>query len=187
MQTAGALRRLMATYLDMLVFCGLSALLVLPVSQSINWTALPGNLDEIVDTVTDPSWLSHASGVLGMWIALWWCYFVSGWGLFGATPGKWAVGLRVVDHRGRYPIGFSRSLLRLVAYMVSSLTFGLGHLLIVTRSDRRALHDMLAGTRVVHKNRRPRTIEESTQKDTDEEGATQTPPPTRKADADDRE
>jgi uncharacterized RDD family membrane protein YckC len=41
----------------------------------------------------------------------------------------------------------------LAAYCVSSVTFEWGHLLMLIRHDRRALHDILAGTRVVRKSR----------------------------------
>ncbi|MCU0234204.1 MAG: hypothetical protein MUE90_09285, partial [Thermoanaerobaculales bacterium] len=40
------------------------------------------------------------------------------------------------------------------AYCVSSLTFEWGHLMMVLRSDRLALHDILAGTRVVKRGQR---------------------------------
>ena len=82
--------------------------------------------------------------ILGLWIALWWCYFAVGWGLVGATIGKRIFGLRIVDHQGRSPIGLSRAFLRLAAYSVSSVTLGMGHLLVVLRPDRRALESFLA-------------------------------------------
>jgi uncharacterized RDD family membrane protein YckC len=148
---AGPIRRLIATHIDMLVFCSVCALLAFPLVRAVDWSSVPVNLDEITNTLSDPSWVNHASGVLGIWIALWLCYFAVGWGLFGATPGKWAAGIKVVDHKGRCPIGLTRGVMRLVAYGVSSITLGLGHLLLVFRSDRRALHDILAGTRVVRR------------------------------------
>jgi uncharacterized RDD family membrane protein YckC len=153
----GPLRRLIATLLDMGIFCGLCALLATPVTRAIHWTALPVNLQEVTDAVSDPTWISHASGVLGMWIALWWCYFAVGWGLFGATPGKRLCGLEIIDHQHRCPIGLTRGVLRLVAYSVSSFTFGIGHLMVVFRPDRCALHDILAGTRVVRRRKGPGT------------------------------
>jgi len=150
---AGIWRRSIATLLDMIVFCALSAALLLPVSRGVDWTSLPTDFDQVARSVSDRGWISHASGVLGIWIAMWWCYFAVGWGLMGGTPGKLMMGLRVVDHRFRYPIGLSRSLLRLVAYTVSSVTLGVGHWLIVFRKDGCALHDLLAGTRVVRRNK----------------------------------
>jgi uncharacterized RDD family membrane protein YckC len=148
---AGLLRRLPATLIDMVLFCGACALMAIPVAQSIDWRSSLSDPALLVDSMSDPSWIAHAAGILGLWIALWWCYFAVGWGLAGATIGKLAFGLRIVDHKGRVPIGLSRAFLRLAAYSVSSVTLGMGHLLIVLRPDRRALHDILAGTWVVKK------------------------------------
>jgi uncharacterized RDD family membrane protein YckC len=151
---AGLLWRLSATILDMAAYCGLCLLIAVPVGRSFDWSAVWGSVDEIARAVSEPTWLGHASSIFGLWIAIWFCYFVVGWGLLGATPGKWAFGLRITDYRQRCPIGPSRALLRLAAYCVSSLTLEWGHLMIVIRNDRRALHDVLAGTRVVRKCRR---------------------------------
>lgn len=153
----GAIRRLLATLADMVLLCSLCAALALPVVSTVDWMALPGRIEEATELLGDKAWIGRVSGVLGMWIALWWCYFVVGWGLLGATPGKWLAGLRVIDHRGRFPIGVSRAVMRLCAYSVSSLTFGLGHLILLFRRDRCALHDLLAGTRVVRRFQPTRT------------------------------
>ena len=151
LQPAGLLRRLPATIIDMVVYCGVCALLAYPVSRDIDWQAAIADPSRFFGSLTDPGWIAHAAGILGLWIALWWCYFAVGWGLLGATVGKWIFRLRIVDHRGRSPIGLSRAFLRLAAYSVSSVTLGMGHLLIVLRPDRRALHDILAGTWVVRR------------------------------------
>ena len=148
----------MATLLDMALYCGLCALLAIPVSRQFDWSAARGGIDNLARAISDNIWLAHASGILGLWIALWWCYFVVGWGLLGATPGKWAMGLRIMDYRQHSPIGPVRAMLRLAAYCVSSVTFEWGHLFILLRTDRRALHDILAGTRVVRKSRRAAPI-----------------------------
>lgn len=142
-------RRVVATLIDMAIFSGITALLLAPLLPTEANVASISTFDRLMSVLKSREWSSHASGSLGIWIALWWSYFVVGWGWAGATPGKWAVGLRVVDHRSRYPIGISRGLLRLVAYIVSSLSLGIGHLLILVRRDHRALHDVLSGTRVI--------------------------------------
>ena len=152
---AGFFRRLAATFVDMIIFCCICALLAYPVSQNIDWPLVLDDPEAFFDSLTEPAIITHAAGILGLWISLWWCYFAVGWGLAGATIGKWICGVRIVDHRGRSPIGLSRAFLRLAAYSVSSVTLGMGHLLIVLRHDRRALHDVLAGTWVV-RGRRPR-------------------------------
>ncbi|MFV2071169.1 MAG: RDD family protein [Thermoanaerobaculales bacterium] len=151
---AGALRRVPATILDIALYVALCALLAVPVSHRFDWSIAGAGIEKVARAATEPSWLGHASGIVGLWIALWWCYFVVGWGLLGATPGKWACGLRIIDHRRHCPIGPVRAVLRLAAYSVSSVTLGWGHLLVILRTDRRALHDILAGTRVVRKPRR---------------------------------
>ncbi len=146
---AGPVRRILATVVDMTVFCALCGAVAWPTIRSIDWAQAWVGIDVLAAEISDPSWSSHAASILGIWIALWWCYFAVGWGVLGATPGKWLLGLRVMDHRGVIPIGVPRALLRMAAYMISSITMGLGHTLVAFRRDHRALHDMLAGTRVV--------------------------------------
>jgi uncharacterized RDD family membrane protein YckC len=153
---AGALRRALATLVDMVVFLGLSAVLLLPVAQRAPLDALGRPLDALSMAASDTAWLGHLAGVLGLWMALWWCYFLVGWGLFGRTPGKFLFRMAVTDEDGRIPIGPARAALRLVAYAASATTLGWGHTLIWLRSDRRALHDLLAGTRVVKRPWFPR-------------------------------
>jgi uncharacterized RDD family membrane protein YckC len=75
-------------------------------------------------------------------------YFVLGHGTTGRTVGKRILGVRVVDEQGA-SIGYIRALARCVATLLAVLPFGLGLALAVLRSDRRGLHDLLAGTRVV--------------------------------------
>ena len=70
-------------------------------------------------------------------------------GTFGATPGKMAVGAKVVGADGS-PAGYGRALRRsLVARLIEILSFYVGYLWILTRPDKRGPHDLLAGTRVV--------------------------------------
>ena len=75
-------------------------------------------------------------------------YFVLGHGTNGQTLGKRLVGVRVVDGAGA-PIGYVRALGRWVATVAAVLPFGIGLAVAVLRRDRRGLHDLLAGTRVV--------------------------------------
>ncbi len=174
LRTAGLLRRLPATIIDMFVFCGVCFLLAYPVCRDIDWQMAIADPSVFLGSLMNPGWLAHAAGILGLWIAFWWCYFAVGWGLLGATVGKWIFGLRVVDHRGRSPIGLSRAFLRLAAYSVSSVTLGMGHLLITLRPDRRALHDLLAGTWVVRRRKATLTAppnDEETDADDDNESS----------------
>ena len=66
----------------------------------------------------------------------------------GQTFGKMAFGVRVVDRAGR-PVTASVALVRALGYLVSVLPFGLGVVWMFFDAERRALHDRLAGTRVL--------------------------------------
>ncbi len=77
-------------------------------------------------------------------------YFVHGWGVVGATPGKRLLGLAVETETGQSPIGVSRAATRFVGYLASGLLLGLGFLMVAATGS--GLHDRLAGTRVVRRD-----------------------------------
>jgi uncharacterized RDD family membrane protein YckC len=66
----------------------------------------------------------------------------------GQTIGKMALSLRVIGDDGR-PLDASGGMLRALGCMLVPITFGLSYLPALFTSDHRALHDRLAGTRVV--------------------------------------
>jgi uncharacterized RDD family membrane protein YckC len=68
------------------------------------------------------------------------------WG--GQTIGKLVVGVWVVADDGG-PLPFGAALLRHFAYHLSLLTLTLGFVIAGLRQDKRALHDLIAGSRVV--------------------------------------
>lgn len=67
----------------------------------------------------------------------------------GRTPGGALLGLRVVARDGT-PLPALRSLVRVVVLPVSASLFGLGYLGVVVGRERRALHDIVAGSTVVY-------------------------------------
>jgi uncharacterized RDD family membrane protein YckC len=67
--------------------------------------------------------------------------------LAGQTIGKMIVGVRVVAGDDGPP-PFGAALLRFGAYFVSAAPFMLGFVMAGLRHDKRALHDLIAGTRV---------------------------------------
>ncbi|HEY7139656.1 MAG TPA: RDD family protein [Methylomirabilota bacterium] len=75
-------------------------------------------------------------------------YFVLSHGTAGQTLGKRFLGVRVTDEGGG-PLGYLRALGRCVATVVAAMPFGIGLAVAGLRRDRRGLHDLLAGTRVV--------------------------------------
>jgi uncharacterized RDD family membrane protein YckC len=77
------------------------------------------------------------------------CYFAFFTAYGGRTPGKMVLGLQVVTASGA-PLSAGRALGRTACYLLSVLTWGLGFLL-AAGPAKRALHDRLAGTRVVRR------------------------------------
>jgi uncharacterized RDD family membrane protein YckC len=78
-------------------------------------------------------------------------YHIYFWGVRGATPGKELLDLRVETEGGASPIGLGRAALRLLGYLLSAASFGVGFLMIALGDG--GLHDRVAGTRVVRGGR----------------------------------
>jgi uncharacterized RDD family membrane protein YckC len=68
-----------------------------------------------------------------------------------ASPGKRLLGLRVTDLQGQR-LSLPRALLRHAAGLLSWLTLNLGHALAALPPHKRALHDWIAGARVVRRS-----------------------------------
>ena len=66
----------------------------------------------------------------------------------GQTVGKMLLSLRVIGDDGR-PIDVAGGMLRAAGCMLVPLTFGLSYVPALVTADHRALHDRIAGTRVV--------------------------------------
>lgn len=129
------------------------------VDKLLSGTALPAPMDLAHSALADPRLheLVYSAGArltLGLLQASAAClvaaavYFIgfeaSRW---QATPGKRMLGLRVRDIAGRR-LGLAQSAARFIAGSVSWLSLNLGHALAGWRRDGRALHDLIAGTRV---------------------------------------
>jgi uncharacterized RDD family membrane protein YckC len=68
---------------------------------------------------------------------------------WGQTLGKMAMSIRVVTVDGG-ALSLGTAIIRQIGYWVSLLTLCIGYLMAAFRSDKRALHDLMAGTRVEH-------------------------------------
>ena len=66
----------------------------------------------------------------------------------GATPGKMALGLKVVRPDGG-PVDLGRAVGRYFAKILSALILGIGYIMVAFDSEKRGLHDMICDTRVV--------------------------------------
>lgn len=118
-----------------------------PLGQLTAWSGDPVLREGVLALVA--TWvhgLAVAAAVLFALSALWFVGFeASRW---QATPGKRLAGLRVTALDGSRPARW-RVVLRFVAGVPSWLMLHLGHALAGWTKDRRALHDLVAGTRVV--------------------------------------
>lgn len=66
---------------------------------------------------------------------------------WGQTLGKMAMRVRVVTMTGG-PLSVGDSVLRWFGTVISALVLCIGYLMVAVRADKRALHDLMAGTRV---------------------------------------
>jgi uncharacterized RDD family membrane protein YckC len=83
-------------------------------------------------------------------LAVWaFVYFAYPMAVAGRTFGMGVVGVRVVQAEGR-DLSTRRAIVRTLALPLSFLVLCFGFLLIVLRGDRRALHDLIAGSAVVY-------------------------------------
>jgi len=102
-----------------------------------------------------PGIIDNETAVLA-WYVFW---AVMVWGYFAglessslqATLGKAALGIVVTDHLG-HRVNFGRATGRHFGKWLSTLIVGIGYLLAAFTPQKRALHDMLAGTLVVKKD-----------------------------------
>lgn len=147
--TAGLGSRFLSTLVDAIVQVVLLALTFGLGALGLRWlfdTFLPG----------DQRNTSAALGfALVVGFAIWWGYhvfFEVVW--HGQTPGKRAIGLRVIKEGG-YPIGLGEALIRNVLRIVDMLPafYGIGGLVMFFDKRSRRLGDMAAGTLVVKERR----------------------------------
>lgn len=77
-------------------------------------------------------------------------YLVGFWSWKSQTPGKMAMGLKIIAADGSR-MGLGRAILRYLGYFVSAIILGLGFIMIAFDSHKQGLHDKIAGTYVIRK------------------------------------
>ncbi len=96
--------------------------------------------------VTDGTLILLAS--LGAGVAVNVAYTTFFIGKFGATPGKMAAKVRVINADGS-KVSYGKAFGRSMAEYVSSLTLLIGYIMAAFDDEKRALHDRICGTRVI--------------------------------------
>ena len=145
-EAAGFFPRLLATLVDGVILLALNLLLLSPVFLVL----LFREAFQSADLLRDWAFLGIlvGCGVMIFGANLW--YVVGGWARTGRTPGKALLRLAVVPAGpgGGAGVGLKAALVRFLAWNLSGLLV-IGFLMVLFRRDRRALHDLIAGTRVV--------------------------------------
>jgi uncharacterized RDD family membrane protein YckC len=144
---AGPWPRLAAFLVDLMMVSALASTLWALVAPTLGVTIKPppenfSSFEEISRFMRDQS------PYLGFFQLCWFLIDVAFNGRFGATPGKLITGLRIVREDGR-PLGYPRAAVRFGARLLVETLFYLGFLPVFFRRDRRGVHDLLAGTRVI--------------------------------------
>lgn len=143
---AGAATRLLAHWVD------ISIAGFLFVSGSVALDYVLNRIAGVETNVTEPSLWRALAAVA--WLFIYWWAPVA---MTGKTPGKALLGLRVLTRDGALLSG-RRAAARTIALPVSYALFGAGFLGIIVGKERRALHDVVAGSSVVY-DWGPRTAE----------------------------
>jgi uncharacterized RDD family membrane protein YckC len=68
----------------------------------------------------------------------------------GATPGKRMMHIAIVDAKTFNELTNTQAIIRSLGYIVSTLVLLMGFIMTAFRQDKRALHDLLAGTAVIY-------------------------------------
>ena len=103
--------------------------------------SLPGDTMQIVILVvamlTIVGFSCYSALVLAMWA-------------YGLTPGKWMLGIRVVNRESGLPAGFWRMALReVIGKLVASILCYLGFIWALVDANRQGWHDKIAKTLVI--------------------------------------
>jgi uncharacterized RDD family membrane protein YckC len=144
--------RLAAYIIDRFVLVAIFIAVWGPIAEPRHWTAPEWPQDVTAASFEQfrtemGAWVDHAAPIF---YPIFLVYDVLLTGRFGATLGKMAIGARITLADGS-PITYRRALLRWLAARVSDFCLFIGYLMILTNPEKRALHDWLAGTRVVYK------------------------------------
>ena len=135
---SGAVSRLVAYAIDLVVSTGLFSLALAAISYVVK--ILSGQ---------DVSWHRGDIWVTIVYVLWEFFYFGYSWAMSGRTLGMALLGIKVVQADGQL-IRPRQGVLRSLVFPLSFLLFGLGFLGILIGRHHRALHDVIAGTAVVY-------------------------------------
>ena len=135
---AGSVSRFAAYAIDLAASSAVFSLALAAVSYAVH-----------VVTGRAVSW-NRDSVAVGIGFTAWqFVYFGYSWAVSGRTFGMAVLGIRVVRADGGV-LAPRQGVVRALVFPLSFLLFGLGFLGILVQRERRALHDLIAGTAVIY-------------------------------------
>lgn len=148
MVPGGFWRRFVAQFIDQLVI----GLVTFPVNFAIGMVSGLG-------AASGAGGEAQLGAMLLLQAVSWGLYLVAAflyYGLFyskrGATPGKMVMGLRVVDSVTGANVTLWKAFFReTIGKLCSTITLLFGYIMVGMREDKKALHDLMFGTQVLHK------------------------------------
>jgi uncharacterized RDD family membrane protein YckC len=135
---AGAVSRFLAYAIDLFASSAIFALALAAISYAVH-----------VVTGRQISWNKQDVVVAVIFVAWQFVYFGYSWAVSGRTFGMAVLGVRVVGADGT-ALDPWRGAVRALVFPLSFLLCGLGFLGILVQRERRALHDLIAGSAVVY-------------------------------------
>ena len=157
---AGFFVRANAFIIDNLILSVVGAifLYIMSLAGMLDLNAVSEIVNQYIDNPGSTDLVSKALDLPGMstfftiWSVVQAIYFIVFHAVWGATPGKKLLRIHVEMANGE-KLSWAFSIFRFVASIVTQATlifYGLGYLIVLIDPQKRALHDYLAKTRVVH-------------------------------------
>ncbi len=146
---AGFWIRFVAKVIDGIILGVAGLILFIPVLLMFGGAASLGRRDFGDGAMFGPAMVGAFGISRLIWLALSTFYEVYFLSAHGATPGKMALGLKVIRADGG-PISPMLALARHFAEWVSAIIFMIGYIMAGFDPEKRALHDRICETRVIH-------------------------------------
>ena len=144
LRPAGFWIRFVASFVDGLVLMAIMFLLItFKIFAPEGILSGEGSLEDKAEA------LARALGSVGLLFNLIPLLYSVGFvGWRGQTPGKMLLGLKIIRVDGD-EVGYVRAFVRWIGMLISSFTFMIGFIIAAFTTHKRALHDYIAGTRVI--------------------------------------
>lgn len=141
MEYVGFWPRVGASILDTIVVLVITLPLLSLIYGSAYWTSdkfIMGPADFLI------SWVLPAVAFVWLWVKT------------GQTPGKMAIGAKIVDAETGQNISVGKAIGRYLSYFISAIAFCIGYIWVGFDPKKKGWHDHIAGTVVIRKrDRRP--------------------------------